>query len=71
MKLLAAGATNVGMKRTHNEDCLIQVPEENLFVVADGMGGHERGDVAAQLACNVLKENLMTMNLLVQLHLKL
>ena len=50
MKLLAAGATNVGMKRTHNEDNLIQVPEENLFIVADGMGGHACGEVASEIA---------------------
>ena len=49
MKLLAAGATNVGMKRTHNEDNLIQVPEENLFIVADGMGGHAC-EVASEIA---------------------
>ena len=56
MKLLAAGATNVGMKRTHNEDCLIQVPEENLFVVADGMGGHACGEVASQIAVGTVAE---------------
>ena len=50
MKLLAAGATNVGMKRTHNEDNLVQVPEENLFIVADGMGGHACGEVASEIA---------------------
>ncbi len=50
MKLLAAGVTNVGMKRAHNEDNHILVPEENLFVVADGMGGHASGEVASEIA---------------------
>ena len=39
MKLIAAGRTNVGRKRSHNEDNLLLAAEENLFVVADGVGG--------------------------------
>ena len=50
MKLKAACLTNVGMKRAHNEDSVKLVPEENLFVVADGMGGHACGEVASNLA---------------------
>ncbi|MFT5430167.1 MAG: serine/threonine protein phosphatase PrpC [Myxococcota bacterium] len=45
-----AGLTDVGMKRTHNEDNLELVPEHNLFIVADGMGGHASGEVASQIA---------------------
>ncbi len=50
MKLIAAGQTNVGRKRTHNEDNLLLVESENLFIVADGMGGHASGEVASQIA---------------------
>lgn len=50
MKLIASGQTNVGRKRAHNEDNLLLVEAENLFVVADGMGGHASGEVASQIA---------------------
>lgn len=39
--------THVGCRRTLNEDDLLARPEQGLFVVADGMGGHEAGEVAS------------------------
>jgi protein phosphatase len=50
-----AGETNVGMKRTHNEDTFSIVEDENLFVVCDGMGGHASGEVASQMAVETLR----------------
>jgi protein phosphatase len=46
----AAGLTDVGRQRKHNEDTVLIRPELGLFVVADGMGGHNAGDVASKLA---------------------
>jgi protein phosphatase len=50
MPILFSGQTHIGMKRKTNQDAIVMVPEHNLFVVADGMGGHNGGDVASQLA---------------------
>jgi protein phosphatase len=44
------GCTDVGMKRDHNEDSYLLAPDLNLFVVADGMGGHAGGEMASGIA---------------------
>ncbi len=56
MKIRYAAKTDVGMKRTHNEDYFSLIEDEQLFVVADGMGGHAMGEVASKLACETLSE---------------
>jgi len=52
------GATDVGRARKVNEDSFLLSPDHGFIAVADGMGGYQRGDVAAELACNVVKETL-------------
>ena len=53
MKLKWGASTDVGMVRQQNEDSYLA--EENLYVVADGMGGHNAGEVASALAVTTLK----------------
>lgn len=54
MKVRYAAGTHPGMKRSHNEDNYFLLAEENLYVVADGMGGHASGEVASQIAVETL-----------------
>ncbi|MGH7271203.1 MAG: PP2C family protein-serine/threonine phosphatase [Polyangiaceae bacterium] len=49
LALVAAGATDIG-QRDHNEDHVLLRPELGLFVLADGAGGHNAGNVASALA---------------------
>ncbi len=61
-RVLACGETNVGMKRSHNEDNFVVIDEDRLYVVADGMGGHASGEVASQMAIDTLREFFRSTN---------
>lgn len=53
MTVTAASATHVGRVRDHNEDAALVTPA--LFAVADGMGGHQAGEVASAIAVETLE----------------
>ena len=58
LELQPFGVTDAGKVRQNNEDALLvgEGKDETLFVVADGIGGFEAGEVASSLAVEVLKE---------------
>lgn len=60
-KLLFAAKTDPGRKREKNEDSVGADDQINLFLVADGMGGHQAGEVASQIATDVVLQNMRLM----------
>lgn len=56
LKYTAIARTHVGRVRSQNEDSYMINPEVNLYAVADGMGGYEKGDAASQIVCHCLEK---------------
>jgi len=54
--LLETFAITIPGRRTNNEDAICARPELGLFVVADGMGGYEGGEIASALAVDAIHE---------------
>lgn len=53
---VSAGATDIGLARSSNQDAFVDMPAGGLWVVADGMGGHRDGDVASRMVCEALAD---------------
>ena len=76
------GVTDVGRVRSKNEDSILVNDDENVWIVADGMGGHHAGDFASQTITNnvslfkqhaslddsilLLEENLLNSNSIIR-----
>lgn len=53
-----AAKTDIGNQRGNNEDCYLADPSLNLWVMADGVGGEDAGEVASQIVCNVIQSEI-------------
>jgi protein phosphatase len=58
LKAVSAGLTDVGRKRNHNEDSYLVDEELQLYVVADGMGGHAGGGTASRIAVETIDKEM-------------
>lgn len=56
MRVIAAGMTDIGCVRKHNEDNFLLAPKLGLFLVADGLGGHAAGEIASQIVVERMGE---------------
>lgn len=54
-RVTVAGITDIGLVRENNEDVWAEIPQKHFYILADGMGGHQAGEVAAREAVETLK----------------
>ena len=56
--MIVASRTDVGKVRTNNEDSILIDQEKGIFLLADGMGGHNAGEVASKIAVDTVHDSL-------------
>ncbi|MEC7839124.1 MAG: Stp1/IreP family PP2C-type Ser/Thr phosphatase [Chlamydiota bacterium] len=57
-KVLSYGMSDIGLVRDNNEDVWLELPDINTYVLADGMGGHRAGEVAATQAVDSFSKEM-------------
>ncbi|GAA6152653.1 PP2C family protein-serine/threonine phosphatase [Pseudoteredinibacter isoporae] len=60
MQLSWTSRSHPGCLRQNNEDYVACMGDQGLWLLADGMGGHQAGEVAAQLACQIVSQSIRT-----------
>ena len=75
MGIIFSGATDIGRKRKSNQDSICMDSKHSFYAVADGMGGHNGGDIASQMSTSIIpayieqyadKDSQVLMNDLIQ-----
>lgn len=59
-KMNSYGLTHIGKVRNCNEDFFIVLPDKGLWIVADGMGGYEAGEIASKIAVNSVVKSVIS-----------
>lgn len=62
IKCTAYGKSDTGRCRNHNEDNIRLNHEHSIYILADGMGGHKAGEVASNMAADMVENALLNHN---------